>query len=406
MVLVGIGGMGRSYLETLWKEFADEDVELSGVVEPFPEKSVHREKLEKSGIVIHPALEDFYTREGSAELAVICSPIQYHVPQACYALQQGSRVLCEKPLGAAIQDTESLIRSRDASGRWVMIGYQWSYSQAIQSLKNDVRSGKFGRPVRLKTLCLWPRDQAYYRRNDWAGRIKDREGRWVLDSPANNAMAHFLHNLFYVLGERIDRSEMPSEVTAETYRAYPIENYDTIACRAFTRGGVEVLYYASHAVAGPRGPIFSLEFEEAAVTLEDMAEGIIAQDRKGRTKQYGSPEFEHPLHKLFQAVRAVREPTPILCGPEAAFAQILCVGGIQDSAPEARTFPDHMIFRDAQQGRRWVKGLDDRLYECYLEGALPGEKKIPWARRGQKVNLEGYCWYPGGRPPKGGSPKQ
>jgi len=42
-----------------------------------------------------------------------------------------------------------------------MIGYQWSYSEGIQSLKKDILSGLFGKPIRMKSLCLWPRDFAY-----------------------------------------------------------------------------------------------------------------------------------------------------------------------------------------------------------------------------------------------------
>ena len=38
----------------------------------------------------------------------------------------------------------------------VAIGYQWSFSDAIQKLKADVIAGIFGKPRRLKTLVLWP----------------------------------------------------------------------------------------------------------------------------------------------------------------------------------------------------------------------------------------------------------
>jgi len=32
----------------------------------------------------------------------------------------------------------------------------------------------------------------------------------VLDSPVNNATAHYLHNMFYVLGHATDASAMPA----------------------------------------------------------------------------------------------------------------------------------------------------------------------------------------------------
>src|SRR5690606_17230028 len=108
--------------------------------------------------------------------------------------------------------------------------------------------------------------EAYYRRSGWAGKIRDPEGRWILDSPANNAMAHDLHNMFYVLGKKTDESAVPAWVEAELYRAYPIENFDTAAVRCRTADGVDVLFYVSHVPLAEKGPVFSYEFERATVS--------------------------------------------------------------------------------------------------------------------------------------------
>ena len=397
VVLVGIGGMGRSYLETLKDEFSPTEVRIPAVIEPYPERSEYRLELQKRGIPILSHLSTFYETEQAADLVVICSPIHYHVRQTCEALEAGSHVLCEKPLGATIQDAQHLIKAKDKAHLWVMIGYQWSFSKAIQALKKDILTGSFGKPLRLKTLCFWPRDEAYYQRNDWAGKIMDR-GDWILDSPANNAMAHFLHNLFYVLGESTDRSAMPSGVMAELYRIYPIENYDTVACRAFTDEGVELLYYASHAISENMGPMFSFEFEEATVDYGESIDEVVARDKKGNEKLYGNPESDRPLRKLFEAIRMIQEPGPILCGPEAALSQTLCMNGMQESAPRIQTFPETMIHQDAKGKRRFGKGLDQELYVCYQKGILPSEAKLSWAYEGRHVNLENYMYFPGGIP--------
>jgi predicted dehydrogenase len=398
LILVGIGGMGQSYIKALLNEFSPKEVHISAVIERSPKNLVDDLDLEKRGIPVLANLQTFYRSGQPADLVVVCSPIHHHVPQACEALENGSCVLCEKPIGATIQEAQHLIRTKDSAHRWVMIGYQWSYSRTIQSLKKHVLSGRFGRPIRLKTLCFWPRHQAYYQRNDWAGKIKIRD-KWVLDSPANNAMAHFLHNLFYILGERADRSAMPQEVKAELYRVYPIENYDTAACRAYTKEGFELLYYASHAVSANKGPMFSFEFEEATVTYGETINETVARDRKGKESLHGDPESEHPLRKLFDAVAAVQEPKPILCGPEAALAQTLCMNGMQESAPEIKTFPESLIHRDNNKKRWFAKGLDKSLYECYIKGILPSEAKLSWACAGKQVNLENYHHFPGGELP-------
>jgi predicted dehydrogenase len=393
VVLVGISGMGQPYLEALLAGFSPEEVRLSAVVEPYPERSAYAEELTDREIPVFDSIDQVYEGE-KPDLAVICSPIQYHVSQTCYALEQGSHVLCEKPVGATIQDAEKLVTTTAASKLWVMLGYQWSYSRAIQSLKQAVMNGEFGKPIRMKTLCLWPRDEAYYKRNDWAGKIRDSQDRWILDSPANNAMAHFLHNLFYLLGNKIDGCAMPSEVTAELYRIYPIENYDTVACRSFTHDGVEVLFYASHATSLDLGPMFSMELEQATITYDEASDDIIARDRKGNAKHYGSPEAEHPLLKLFEAIRTIKQPSPVLCGPEASIAQTLCMNGMQESVSAIIDFPDSQIHIDRECGRRWAKDLLQELESCYRRDVLPSEIRLDWADCGQPVDLSNYHRFP------------
>ncbi len=103
--------------------------------------------------------------------------------------------------------------------------------------------GVFGRAVRLKTITLWPRTHSHYARSRWAGRIKDDHGSWVLDSPVNNATAHYLHNMLYLLGKTTNSSARPASVEAELYRANNIENYDTGALRIKTEEGAEIFSF-------------------------------------------------------------------------------------------------------------------------------------------------------------------
>lgn len=398
VVMVGIGGYGCSYLKTLLEGFPPGDIELCGSVDPSAEKSELYRELKRRKVPLFTTLEDFYTAGNFADLAVISSPIHFHVPQSITALQNGSHALCDKPLGATVQEAKDLIRVRDASGKRVKIGYQWSYSPSIQTLKKDIMKGLFGRPKRLKTLCLWPRDWDYFHRNDWAGKKRDNSGRWILDSPVNNAMAHFLHNLFYLLGDEISSSACPKEVTAEIYRVYPIENFDSAACRILTQQNTELLFYGSHATYADRGPIFNLEFEDAVISYGEFSDKIAAKDNKGAEKNYGSPEKDHPFLKLFEAVDSVKHPKPDVCGPEAAFSQTLCMNGIQESVPEILTFPKSLIHEENTQGRIWIKGLDEVLYRCYQQGVLPSEIKVRWAKKGKTINLENYHFFPGGEP--------
>ena len=78
---------------------------------------------------------------------------------------------------------------------FIAVGYQWSYSSAIQKLKQDIHSGIYGKALQMKTIVLWPRNKAYFTRTTgWAGKVKASNGETIYDSVANNATAHYLHN--------------------------------------------------------------------------------------------------------------------------------------------------------------------------------------------------------------------
>jgi len=397
--MVSIGGYGYYYLKTFFDQVRPERVRLAGVVDPYPENSGHYPRLMADRVPVFSEVEEFYAAGHHADLAVISSPIQFHVPQSRMALSHGADVLCDKPIAAVIQDADALAGAARFTKRWCMIGYQWSFSRAIQALKADIRKGNFGRPRRLKTLILWPRDDAYYARNDWAGRIKDTRGRWVLDSPANNAMAHYLHNLLYLLGPETAASARPADVVAELYRVNPIENFDTAACRLHTTCGAELLFYASHATASEQQPVFQLEFENAVICFGDPAPEIIVQTSQGKMWPYGSPEDDPQFKKLFDAIDAAGTDNPPVCGPEAARAQCVCANGMQESVESIESLAAPYARRDEINKRWFVDGLDAALRECYRRNALPSELNLPWARPGKTVDLLGYTHYPMPRTP-------
>jgi predicted dehydrogenase len=405
LVMVGIGGMGAVYLKELLERKAEGFFRIAGAVDPMPNRCQQYVEMRAMGVPCFVSLDDFY-RNRRADLAVLSTPIQRHMAQTETALAKGSHVLCEKPAAGTIQEVRRAIEAEKASGRWVAVGYQWSFSPAVQWLKADIRAGLFGAPKRFKCLYLWPRDEGYYARNDWAGRKRDAEGGWVLDSPVQNAMAHDLHNMFYVLGRETESSARPAEVEAELYRANAIENFDTAALRVRTEEGVELVLLVSHASAEDRGPVVRYEFERAVVRCDSRTSGLWAELEGGERKDYGVPEAE-PMNKLWGSIAGVREEghRP-LCGLEAAASQTLCVNGVQDSMPGVRDFPAELVRTVEAEasrrlavstpgaGRRVVEGLDEALSACYEAWRLPSEMGVPWSAKGALVDLRDYPGFP------------
>ena len=374
VVLVGIGGYGEVYLSALMDGVERTRSKIVGAVDPHPEKCGRLAELDARGVPVFSSLDDFYRRE-SADLAVISSPIHLHADHTCQALARGSHVLVEKPAAAITADVDRMIEARERAGRFVAVGFQWSFAPSILDLKRDILEGRFGAPLAGRSLTLWPRTESYYRRNDWAGRRRDSAGRWILDSPASNAMAHHLHNMLFLFGPAMDRSAEPIGVSARLARVNDIETFDTVAAQLCTEDGTKLHFLASHTIAENEAaePRFTLEFEDATVTSPGKLAPITARHRDGRVSEYTSPDATPQVAKLWTCVEAISGKAGIPCGLETARPHTTCVQAIEDSGAHPHDFPSELLRSSVTTGGRlrWVKGLAGALERSYATGEWP-----------------------------------
>lgn len=370
ILVVAINGYGHYYLKTILEETDCDDAVLAGIIDPEAERSKYYPVFREFGIHISSTMNDFYLAGGKADLVVISSPPHYHVPQAILALHHGSNVLCEKPVSGVLSELESLIEKRDKTGRFVMVGFQWSYSEGIRSLKRDILNGRFGKPLRMKSLCMWPRTLGYFTRNSWAYRKNDPAGKPVMDNLFNNAMSHFIHNMLYLLGATENSSAGADRTEAVIARANDIESYDTGAFRAFTDRGTELLFLATHACERNVDPCFRIEFEKGFVELKPGAGEITARMINREVITYPSPDSDHQFRKLFEAIENVKTLGRISCPPEATLPHARIVNEIGMICGTPGKFRENLIVNDGE--RIFVKGLDDFLLSCYKDFRMPG----------------------------------
>ena len=396
ILLVGIGGYGNVYVDALTnnQKINNTSFCIAGYVDPFPEKCNNLALLIKSGVSRYESIDEYFQKGNVADLAVITTPIHYHYPMTCSALEYGcSAVLCAKPVAGSIQEAYQMIKTRDQCHGIVSIGYQWSFSPVIQALKMDILEGLFGKAIRLKTIALWPRNKEYYERS-WAGKCKSEYGDWILDSVANNATAHYIHNMLFVLGETMNKSAVPVMIRAELYKINNIDCYDTAAFKIITSQGVELFYYGSHAVKENYGPIFSYEFEKG--TVEYRHNGLItASFRNGTTIVYGSPD-NADMNDLSHTIDCIRSKKQPICGIETAMSHTVCVNGAHESACGIYTFPESIKRYDYSRKLAWVEGLKEIMLHCYTNTLMPTDAGYSWAYPGRDINLKDYTHFPMG----------
>ena len=405
ILLVGTGGYGNLYIDALFGEpdaaaaaLAERyaPFNIAGAVEPAP---AARSLAAGLGIPLYDSIDEFYA-ERRADLAVLSTPIHLHCEQIIACLKYGSNVLCEKPMCATVEQANEIRRAEKASGKFVKIGYQMSFSRAVLDLKADILNGKFGKPVLLKTLVHYPRDEIYYARNQWAGRRNMPDGRPVNDSPLHNAVSHHFNNMLFVLGGAPDIAAIPATVQAELYRGNPdVDNFDTAAlrCKTVTSWGneIDILFYTSHSLARENniGPICQYRFEKATVThLDDREhETFFAMLDDGGTIRY-EPSDEGQSKKLWDCMEAVRGGAVPPGGTDAAAAEVISACAAQQSRPVV-TIPDKYVKRIGAIGARYtnVAGLEDMMFRCFERNLLPSELedgfRPSWAVPGDVVPI-------------------
>lgn len=390
IALAGIGGYGQYYLRELLFAPPERDIKLVAGIDPYPERSSFYPAMQEANIPVYPDLETFY-QHGTADLVIISAPIHLHAPLSTLAMARGSHVLCEKPLGASLADVERMQAAERSTGRILAIGYQWSFAEPILALKRDILAGRFGRPLHFKTLLLWSRSRAYYQRNTWAGRIRSAEGDWVLDSPVHNATAHYLHNMLFLLGSSLETSVTPTELTAELYRANPIENFDAAGLRVATQAGVDLLFLTAHPILENIGPLAEYTFEDAVIEFPGEEHSFQARLKDGSLIQYGNPEA-HNYDKLWQTVDAIRSGGKVVCDTRTSLPELVIVLGLQQ-APVVDLAPDYVQAAERENDRTiWVPGMTEAWQAGYDTNRLPAETGLaPWTVPGTTISLAEYA---------------
>ena len=363
VVLVGVGGFGMIHLTEALEGKTKDLINIIGVVEPYPQFCPKIDAIKERNIPIYSNLTDFY-KEHTADLAVLSTPIQFHADQTIYCMEHGSNVLCEKPLCGSTEDAQRMLDAQEKYGKFVLIGYQWSTSETILNIKKDILSGVYGKLKSMKTLVLWPRGAKYFNRSTgWAGKKYTADGVAVFDSIANNACAHYLHNMFFVLGDTMGTSKMPVSIHGELARANScIENFDTSVISFKFEDGGEGYFIASHAIEKNFDPVLCYEFENGRIVSVPNAQSgeLIGELNDGRKINYGKADVANNDYKLQVAVRLCMGEKHDYCGIEGASVQTKVINYIQNNC-EIMNFKNTHVVNDTTV----VDGLYDLMHEIY-----------------------------------------
>lgn len=399
--LAGLGGYAGGVCDTLLEEGALEQplVKLHAVCEPNQAGHADRiTRLRQQGIRVFARYEDLLSEP--IEAVWLPLPIQLHRPFTEQALRAGKAVICEKPAAGCIDDVDAMIAAQRKAGLLVAIGFQDIFAPHALELKRRLLSGRIGRPTSATLLVCWPRGDEYYSRNAWAGALR-REGAWVLDSPVNNAAAHYLNLALFLLGGDEESAAEPHSVAAELYRARPIENFDTVSMRLMLRGDLPLTVLMTHACRTTIHPRLTITGTGGVAELTMFEHAILRSTASGQAEviQLERDNRRHVPRALARRLRGQR-PDGAIATLETSRPHALAVSGASQ-AVAVRDVPDEFVapgVSDSGSSVLAIRDIESILHRCAAEAKMLSELPagaVPWSAPAGQIDLRGYSHFAG-----------
>jgi predicted dehydrogenase len=150
--MIGCGGMARHHIRTMVK--MKDSTQISVVCEPSAQAYEDTAALfEEAGLPVptnQPDLAKLLSdHKGAIDAAFIITPHAYHHDQTTACLEAGIDVLLEKPMVMTGAEAESLIATRNRTGKLLVVAFPGSLSPNIRTAVNMLRNGNIGK---IKTI--------------------------------------------------------------------------------------------------------------------------------------------------------------------------------------------------------------------------------------------------------------
>lgn len=402
--VVGVVNFASSILQMLEAGAAavDAPVRVVAAVGHDPQRNAEPiAALRAKGIDIVATLDDLLCRD-DIHAVWLPVPIHLHRPFTERALAAGKAVVCEKPVAGCVDDLDAMLAAQRRYNQPVAIGYQDLCQPTTLQAKRLLHAGKIGTIRSATLLGCWPRADAYFNRSDWPGKLRIGD-TWVLDSPANNALAHYINLVLFLLGSTDDQSAEPRSVEAELYRVNPIENYDTCGLRVALPGDVRFIALLTHACQRTVGPIIRIQGDAGSLSFSHDA--LVFRDASGQITQTlprlaGQPWHEQYSRRIAHYVRGIADDSSSVATLATSRPHLMVINGASEAAVVQDVDPSVVRVVTNDKGHRLttIEGIEDLFGRCVQDLCLPHESgQASWTVPAGRANLMNYASFAGAK---------
>jgi len=188
--IIGFGHIGRRHAEMIRR---NPDAQLVAVTDI--NKALEPAVKELGEVKFFHTADDMLAASLGLDVVTVCTPNGLHATLAIKALETGSHVVVEKPMGLHKAECEQVIFKSLQMSRHVFCVMQNRYSPPSAWLKEVVSKNHLGKTLMVQINCYWNRDDRYYKKGGWKGNL-------ALDGgPLFTQFSHFLDIMYWLFGD-------------------------------------------------------------------------------------------------------------------------------------------------------------------------------------------------------------
>lgn len=193
VALLGCGGVARNY-RGVYGAIPDCIVD---VVVDVSEEEAKQAQSETGALAYSTSPEDAW--ESKADIVVISTPNEFHLPHAVASLRAGKHVLMQKPIARTAEETAPILAEAKKAGKTVGIYMNSLDHPLFYDVKQMIAGGRFGRIARMRALL------AHTGGLGWSGQVwrasKSRTGGGSFIQVA----VHYVHLLQWLSGSEFTK---------------------------------------------------------------------------------------------------------------------------------------------------------------------------------------------------------
>lgn len=224
---LGTGWIGTSRLESV----VDHGLaEVCGICDASRDASAQAARLAPKAKICN-SLEAMLALKLDA--LVIATPSAQHAREACFALEQGLAVFCQKPLARSQRETADVVASARRANRLLAVDFSYRHTAALKKLKHMVSTGSLGDLYHARFVFhnAYGPDKAWYRDRSLSGGgcMTDLgihwldAALWLLDDPGITRVRSQLYAGGQLLSRPLEQNEDYALAQLETERGCSVE---------------------------------------------------------------------------------------------------------------------------------------------------------------------------------------